>query len=125
MKTGISRWVLKASVQFNIFTNFNVSMVLGLSYPAPSVIQDFEKVSLQQELYLIYSFVPQGKSALEQKVHQLNARLVEIQGKYVNEQQEKQELRRIFRESTVGVVQLKAKVECEKIKNVDDYYGLR
>ena len=58
-------------------------------------------------------------------MHQLNARLVEIQGKYVNEQQEKQELRRVFRESTVGVVQLKAKVECEKIKNVDDYHGLK
>ncbi|XP_065065519.1 golgin subfamily B member 1-like isoform X1 [Rhopilema esculentum] len=66
-----------------------------------------------------------GKSALEQKVHQLNARLVEIQAKYVNEQQEKQELRRIFRESTMGVVQLKAKVECEKIRNINDFHELK
>ena len=55
----------------------------------------------------------------------LNARLVEIQGKYVNEQQEKQELKRIFRESMMGVVMLKAKVECEKIKNVNDFHGLK
>ncbi len=62
---------------------------------------------------------------MEQKVHSLNARLVEIQGKYVNEQQEKQELRRIFRESTIGVVQLKAKVECEKIRNTEDFIELK
>lgn len=55
----------------------------------------------------------------------LNARLVEIQGKYVNEQQEKQELKRIFRESMMGVVMLKAKVECEKIKDVQDFHALK
>lgn len=66
-----------------------------------------------------------GKSSLEQKIMVLNARLVEIQGKYVNEQQEKQELKRIFRESMMGVVMLKAKVECEKIRNVDDFHSLK
>lgn len=55
----------------------------------------------------------------------LNSRLVEIQGKYVNEQQEKQELKRIFRDSMMGVVMLKAKVECEKIKDVQDFHGLK
>ena len=72
----------------------------------------------------VYSFL-KGKSSLEQKIMVLNARLVEIQGKYVNEQQEKQELKRIFRESMMGVVMLKAKVECEKIKNVEDFRELK